>query len=89
MRNVCKNLESVAPDDLSLVMPFLKLPSLMQVGDLKQYLNTKFRFDENFFNLLEVLVKFEGKVSSFKSVVCIDAPKTSIFLRSMSFWMKF
>ncbi len=34
----------------------------MQVGDLKQYLNTKFKLNSNLFQFLEILIRFEEKV---------------------------
>jgi hypothetical protein len=37
----------------------------MQIGDMKQYLQQKFHFAEDSFQLLEIVIYYEDKVSAF------------------------
>lgn len=48
---------------MSLSMPFLKVPPLMQVGDVKQFLNLKFSFTKEEFSLLEIFIIEQNKAS--------------------------
>lgn len=47
---------------MSLSMPFLKVPPLMQIGDVKQFLNLKFSFSKEDFDLLEVFITHQQNV---------------------------
>lgn len=45
-----------------LLMPFLKVPSLMQIGDMKQYLQSRLKLPETYFARLEILVNFDNNL---------------------------
>lgn len=47
---------------MPLSMPFLKVPPLMQVGDIKQFLNLKLGFTKAEYDLLEIYIIHQNKV---------------------------
>ena len=52
----------VNPLDLSLKSPYLRVPCLLKIGDLKQYAKKKYLLSSEQFAILEILVRFDQRV---------------------------
>ncbi len=60
-------------------MPYLKVPALMQVGDMKQYLQGRMKLPESYYHRLEILTIYDDK-----EVILDECLTMSDIL--MSFW---
>lgn len=49
--------------DCVLRSPYLRVPCLLKIGDLKQYIKKKYLLQPALFDLLEIIVKHDNRVS--------------------------
>jgi hypothetical protein len=62
IREIIARSDFVMKNTCSLLLPYLKVPALMQIGDLKQYLQSKLALDDQYFNALVLSVHRDGEV---------------------------